>query len=221
MGALLNRRRYMGGVAREPRLPAEYQEVKYIKNVDATIGLGTGFKFNFRDYEFECTFSKNSVPTDNEQGVFGTNFGNNQQFKFRFDVRTGRMVMCFSNKEDIVISTFNTDKHTIRYVGGASSQELYYDDSLLRSYTYTDLPTTTTYSLGLYRNGSTGKTFKDGLIYHVFLKRISTDSILLDYIPCKRKADSYPGFYDLATDSFMTITDADLHWVCGPNFIGG
>jgi hypothetical protein len=217
MGTLLNRRRYMGGVARQPRLPAEYQEVKYIQNVDGTAALETGYKFNFNNYEFECTFSKDAVPAVNQESVFGTRFSNNQQFNFRYDIRPAKqMQFAISNKENIKLSDSYGVVHTAKYIGGSSSQEVWFDGSQLRSYTYTDLPSTTTFQLRLYKNADTDQTFK-GKIWYAKLRSISAATTLLEYIPCYRKVDSYPGFYDLATDTFKTITDADLHWECGPN----
>ena len=216
MGTLLNRRRYMGGVKEQGHnLPAEYQEVKYIENIDGTTALDTGYKFNFNNYEFECKFSKDAVPAVSQENVFTTVFSNNQQFRFSYARTTGKMFFYISNKDTINISDFNTDVHTAKYVGGSSSQEVWYDGEQLRSYTYTDLPSTTANALRLFMSTS-GESFK-GKIWYSKLREISTDTTLLEYIPCYRKVDSYPGFYDLATDTFKTITDADLHWECGPN----
>ena len=208
----------MGGVKEQGHnLPVEYQEVKYIENIDGTTPLETGYKFNFNNYEFECKFSKDAVPAVNQESVFGTKFSNNQQFRLYYAIRpAGKILFCISNKEDISISDFNTDAHTAKYVGGASSQEVWYDGVQIRSYTYTDLPSTTTFQLRLYKNADTDQSFK-GKIWYAKLRNISADTTLLEYIPCYRKSDSMPGFYDLATDTFKTITDADLHWVCGRN----
>ena len=218
MATLLNRRRYMGGVKEQGHnLPAEYQEVKYIENIDGTTPLETGYKFNFNNYEFECKFSKDAVPAVNQESVFGTMFTNNQQFRFYYDIRpVKQMQFSISNKEDIKLSDSYGVVHTAKYIGGSSSQEVWFDGSQLRSYTYTDLPSTTTFQLRLYKNAGSDQSFK-GKIWYAKLRNISADTTLLEYIPCYRKVDSYPGFYDLATDTFKTITDADLHWVCGPN----
>ena len=72
-------------------------------------------------------------------------------------------------------------------------------------------PTTT--SNTIFGNGSSNYTSPATICY--IKKYDSSNNLVLNWIPCYRKADSVPGFYDIINNQFYTNSNSSGTFVCG------
>ena len=201
------------------RLPAGYQEVEYIKNNSTSGGLDTGMKMSITDYSIEAKFKQDEVSNGMPLGMFNANAGalryysylyaNNNKFAIYADF-TDRW-----NVSKMLWTPLNTDIHIVRFEGHPTSCDISWDNGNTVTGTYTTPQQYSTDNLFVFDRGATINPYL-GRIYYVKLWNTETGAMLFNYVPCVRKSDDTPGFYDLVSNEFKTIIAAKTKWEAGP-----
>ena len=215
------------------RLPAGYQEVEYIKNNSTSGGLDTGIHIETVEQDWEVTFKADAI-ANTQQNVAGYDKSNgvdkaSQSYVYlrvnpdSFQNQTYRVnngTPPYVSTNGLLKSIRDTEQHTARIyfrLGGdnAYHRYAYFDGvsvSMSSAACYSVPYTEATYYLFNAVNSSFTLL---GRIYN--FKRYDTGgNIITNYVPCVRKSDDTPGFYDLVSGTFKTITNAKTKWEAGP-----
>lgn len=210
---------YLGDKIVYQCLPHGYKEVEYIKNNALNGGLDTGMKMSITDYSIEAKFKQDEISNGmpcgtqlNDSGVLwfynniGTNhdeFVVNAEYTDRWKV--GRKLW----------SPANTGIHIVRFEGHSTGCDISWDNGNTVTGKYTTPQQYSTDNLFVFgRHVSTNAYC--GRIYYIKLWNTDTGAMLFNYVPCVRKSDDTPGFYDLVSNEFKTITDTKTKWEAGP-----
>lgn len=178
----------------EPKLPEEYQEVEYLESTgtqyiltniyaDAT----TWFSFYYEAGSYARLYGcRNADLTKANLVTIGENNGLNLYFGYD-DKST---YLGFSRQEGSVV----VKKGTI-YVNG---EEVY---------TFEDGDFVCEYPIALFafmQNGQAYITTNTTRLYFFYVRSVLTGKRTNKLIPCKRKNDNKPGFFDVYTNVFYT-----------------
>ena len=193
----------MNSVASGGRLPSEYQECEYIES-SGTQYINSGIKLQF-EYGFDVKFYTNSVVASS--GNYGCIFGGRYQ----------------SSNRDYQLTSYGSNG-TLRWGGsdssasGAKAYIVQYtiQECSLHNGVFTDCNGNTktltkthiespvnAYLFGLNNNGSFAQSGSGCRIYYLKIYD-DTDTLIRDFVPCYRKADTEIGMYDTVNDTFYT-----------------
>ena len=201
------------------RLPAEYQEVEYLENTSEGAYINTG-----------------AVPS-----LSGTKFHIKYQMlsgSYLFGCGYYPRLACVMNPHSIQFCIgSNDDRGVVNYTsGGLFSKVVAFSGYLTGSETgrYLDVTVDGTTSRFIPSDGAISGSFSDSLPFYLFAWYRSDTlctgcgriwgfsveiggNLVRDMVPCYRKADNVPGFYDLVSGSFSTnagtgsfVTGADV-----------
>lgn len=181
------------------RLPDEYKEVLYLQST-GTQYIDTGLEFNYRDWHLtvDCV-----IDNENDNQLFG--------MKYWYDPAVnvyGGVYQAINTSYQIVntvipagtrvTATIDTrDKSIAIESSDVEFSHVFQGDfgPLSSVYNFVLFACWTSWSDTLSRYGK-------GKIYSV--KFYSGDDLLLDMVPCVRKADNKPGMYDVVRGRFFT-----------------
>ena len=186
MGALLNRRRYMGKVD-GGILPPGYTQLVGIKNTSTaylpiSVPLGTNVRYEFESMGNSAHFSWN---TSGNKEIIIFNSGSTR---------------CYLNGAFSAPSFSTTTRYKIAIDLARESEyaRAYIDDLLVRE---TAVNINTGSSIQLFRDANRGNNLR--ITIYAF-KAYSGESLVNDYIPAMRKSDNKVGVYDIASNEFIT-----------------
>ena len=204
MGRLMRwRQAMMSQTQREPRLPAEYQEVEYLE--------ATGTQAFFTDVPIQDNLTVDSVQTFNggDTYLFGGYNGKGLQACFN-GYYNSKLQSSYSMY--YFWGNVNHDNKTIYHV--VSTQKNGEQIGFLNgSQVLSDTRTTTgdvsagEYAVMFGQRASSGEInqWYRGKVYSCKVSK--GNDLLADYVPCYRKQDTKPGMYDLVTGNFYVNQD--------------
>ena len=201
------------------RLPAGYQEVEWIKNNSTSGGLDTGMKMSITDYSVEAKFKQDEVSNGMVLGtriqdagvLWFYNYYFNQNNRFYVDAEYGNVWKVAK----ALWQPCDTDIHAIKFEGHPTGCDIFWDNGNTVTDTYTTPQQYSTDNLFVFARSANTNPYL-GRIYYVKLWNTTTGAMLFNYVPCVRKSDDTPGFYDLVSNEFKTITNAKTKWEAGP-----
>lgn len=171
-------------------LPAEYQRVKYLSRTNAQIGpyCTVNFQLSNGDEVQTATVDKGQPGTQRAFGGQG-------------DTALGNRIELYYNAKDVLTCWSSVS-------GGVTPSSEYGTPDKLTFTVNTDY---TLVYWGIYRSGS--YLFNGDLYY---IKITGSDGTRKHHlIPCIRKADNEPGFYDIVTGVFYTNDAQDGEFIPG------
>ena len=178
-------------------LPSEYQPVEYIE------GTGTQqFEIDFLPNQDTSSKGKYQITdtsvgrmlfgsrTDSAKEFYGLNWGGGTPYKYYNSYYNGALVAgAFIDDQ---VHTFEKRK-----------RELYIDDTLIHTHTYTS-NWTAKYKTRIFACNTGGTVALWGIARIFWLQFFDGDRLAVDLIPCYRKSDGKIGMYDLVNDIFYT-----------------
>lgn len=193
------------------RLPAEYQEVAYLKSTGTQyIRSGYVVESDYKPYRVKIDFqAENSTATGFLIGSAKTT-GNHYPFVIGLSVPSkvylfGHYGSGAQASSSARFGTVDFEKHTLEFV----FNEGVYLDGVLMSETVKQacMSSITEQEIGIFCRLRAGvadiSTVFKGKIFGV--QFFEENNVLVrDYVPCYRKADGKPGMYDLVTETFFT-----------------
>ena len=185
------------------RIPSEYKQVEYLQSSGSQAIITDIVPRNTRTViTFEFTQYTSSQNQDN--AVCAVFNDNNQRYYPAWLDSDGHI--CFHNRSNTSkwSGPINpSGKHTIDY-NNASHQAIY--DDTVRATDTTFSLTGGSNKLALFgrKNNTTVVALGYAKIYECVLYNNADSSVIGNFIPCYRKADSVPGMYDTVTETFYT-----------------
>ena len=202
------------------RLPYDYKEVEYIKNLSTSGGLDTGMKMSITDYSVEAKFKQDEVSNGMVLGTYNPDAGTLWFYNYHnngYFVIDANFTSIWEISKDLW-KPCNTDIHTVKFDGHSTRCDISWDNGNTYSRTYTTPQQYSTDNLFVFGRGVSTNCYY-GRIYYVKLWNTTTGAMMLDYVPCIRVSDDTPGFYDLVNNEFKTIANATTKWEAGPDII--
>lgn len=193
-----------------------YQMVEYIKNTSDSGGLDTKIKNSITDYSVEAKFKQDDVSVGI---VLGTSTRDAGTLWF---YSTSNSFAVYANSPSswnvlqALWSPSDTEAHVVKFEGQQDHCTITWDEENPITGDYTDPQQYSTNNLAVFGRGTKANCYI-GRIYYVKVWNTSTQELLLDYVPCYRKSDNTPGFWDRVTKTFKTIADASAKWESGPD----
>ena len=170
-------------------LPAEYKRVKYLSRTDAQSGPYCVLNFPLTSGDILQTATVNKGQSGTQRAFGGQSSTNENRIELYYN--TSDKLTCWTsvtNGETTTREYGTPDKLTVNLK--ANFTLVYW---------------------GIYRTGS--YLFNGDMYY---LKITGADGTVKHHlIPCVRKSDSEPGFYDIVTDDFYTNDASDGAFVPG------
>lgn len=199
MGRLMRwRQAMMSQTQREPRLPAEYQEVEYLE--------ATGTQAFFTDVPVQDNLTVDSVQTFNGGDTYLFGGHNGKGLQSCFNGYWGSKIQCsYSGYYHWgIVNSNNTTIYHVILTQQNGNQTGYVDGRLLLDGKRTTSGNTSSganaVAFGQRNPSGTINQWYKGKVYSL---KVSKDGTLLaDYVPCYRKQDTKPGMYDLVTGNF-------------------
>lgn len=218
------------------RLPSEYQEVQYVYNVEGRIGLsyrtwesGCDESLYNSDLEIDLKFMIPSKKHDNSSNAYNstvcilggsgrlatsssvTYIGYNGSSYLYYGIGNYYAEMpgdAIAFTRDSVVSAVWND----------SNHRCYQNNTLVCTLEY--LPTSGSWELYDQNHGSETDFLQ--LRYYSLTFKNHSGTVLADFVPCYRKSDNKPGFYELVYGDFTPCVyyysaDGSEPWMCGPN----
>ena len=202
------------------RLPAGYQPVEYIKNLSTSGGLDTGMKMSITDHSVEAKFKQDEISNGMVLGTFNNDAG--ALWFYNYTVGNHNEFVIDAEADDKwkvnkkLWQPCDTNIHTVRFEGYPMGCDISWDNGNTVTGTYTSPQQYSTDYLFVFGRSTTTNTYL-GRIYYVKLWNTTTGVMLFNYVPCVRKSDDTPGFYDLVSNEFKTITNAKTEWETEPD----
>ena len=185
---------------KKPRLPAEYQEVKWIhsnantrlytnvSNINANIRIDMRCQLD-TGYSNNCVIGVSADtlnPINNWELLVSSNN------KFNYNTGGTSYSTNFSHAGELIDIVYNDN-------GG-----IYVNNTLINQ----DNPVYVVNNSTIVIFGRGRNAFKcHGKLYSCKLTRISTGEVVKDYVPCYRISDDTNGVYDLISQSFTALSD--------------
>lgn len=197
----------VGGGGKSPRLPRQYQEVEFLQS-NGTQGFDTGLKFTSNttiEVEFEWTAcSGTSGGTGYDTDIIGVEGGTNgfAILLNNFDYSRNRLIVSTAGQASTSSSAYTANTKYLGRVAQAASGTVIYINN--HEWNYVGVKTTSVYNLAMFcrnKSGSLG-SFAYAKIYSC--KIWDETTLVRDFVPCYRKADSVAGMYDVVNDVFYT-----------------
>lgn len=192
LSTLLLRRRMMMQF-RGGRLPSRYQEVEYVETKYGYINLG---RLPYSKLRIETGFIKKELETVTF-GCRSNRYVGIYQYNNRFD-------MSYPGEDSYVYSDMAVNVRydiVLGYKNGTPILEI--DGQYIRSYSNINTdPKRDFIILGGYNGGD--DNIYVGFCQMYYCKFFNDDVLVLDLIPCYRKADNTAGMYDIVNNRFFT-----------------
>lgn len=216
---MTRRRALLARVESGGRLPAEYQEVEYIKSTYQQY-INTGVVIS-AGYGFEVTAMYDNETHPYNDGTIRYICGTRQSYnQNRATIQTQNQFVYVETYYATSIDVIPTDRH----VYAISNNGVFVDGSLKGSAMILGGGSTPFLIFNISNNGSAIPTsstagvdarFWLGRVYNLKLFDNNAEKIH-EYIPCYRKSDNKPGMYDIISNVFYTNLGAD-EFLVGPN----
>lgn len=174
------------------RLPNEYQEVEYIQSTWSqyiTTGLTLNNAITF-DFKFQLT------ETTNEQGIIGARWGSNP---YRHSLMIYNWMFHFMLWDGSAWNgSVDTNIHIVTMSWGNGNWTINVDGT---DYTATSsITSSTSYPYYIFRNGSQNTSY----VKMFYVKFYNSWTLVREFIPCYRIADTVIWMYDLENNVFYT-----------------
>lgn len=220
------------------RLPSEYQEVQYIYNVKGRHGFtyqtwqsGCNESLYNSDLEIDLKFMIPSKKHDNSSNAYAGKvriLGGSWRLLrsttvsyIGYDGAVNNSILFYGMANYYAEMPSNSIGFTrdsiISSVWNGTNHNCYHNNSLVCTLEY--LPYNGSYSF--YDQNAGSETDFLQLRYYSMTFKQHDGTILADFVPCYRKSDNKPGFYELVHGDFTpcnegTYSDGEP-WMCGPN----
>lgn len=197
------------------RLPAEYQEVEYIKGINNTTYINTGVK-PASDISIFGVFSfRNSICST----LFGARSSAGWWFVSMSDATAPATPAFWYNSTLIRAQLpYNDDGDWFQITMSNTNGSIFDADGVLllsKDFNAVDFPDLDMYLFVRNQNDTPVGSGTVGCKRFVIYKSSAT---VRDFIPCYRKADNEPGMYDLVTKQFF-VNQGTGEFIVGPDVI--
>lgn len=196
-----------GSGGKSPRLPRQYQEVEFLQSSGAQ-GFDTGLKFTPNttiETEFEWTAcSGTSGGTGYDTDIIGVEGGTNgfAILLNNFDNSRNRLIVSTAGQLSNSSSAYTANTKYLGRVGQTMTGTTVYINN--HEWNYVGVKTTSVYNLAMFCRNKSG-TFGAFAYAKIYSCKIWDETTLVrDFVPCYRKADSVAGMYDVVNDVFYT-----------------
>ena len=184
-------------------LPAEYQEVEYIKSSGTQyINLGISGSLSiiaYLDMQFTVTASSSKIVIASSTGA-GRWFGMDSSGNYGAGSGASSNINGLLRKEIMVNFTSSDISFTI--------------DGINYSKTTTSSPSTTYTMFAGKRSGSSMSFYASAKLYKATIQQNS--ETIMELIPCYRKADDVVGLYNIVNNTFLANSGSGV-FVAGPD----
>lgn len=200
MGRLMRwRQAMMSQTQREPRLPAEYQEVEYLKAI--------GTQAFFTDVPIQDGLTVDSVQTFSGLDCYLFGGHNGKGLQSCFNGYYGSKIESAYSGYYLWGSGISSDGNTIYHIVLTQKNReqigIINGSQVLSGSRETTGDTSAGDFAVLFGQRNTNGQINQWYGGKVYSCKVSKDGVqLADYVPCYRKADSKPGMYDLVTGNF-------------------
>lgn len=201
-------------------MPQGYKQVLYVDNehnsVQGAAYMSIGYPVNMKYDTIEIAFQQDTIsdgmPIQSVANVAGNawfyNYYNSSQHPFSIYVTNESG----TQRGGVVYKPLDTDPHVVRFAAdGTYGVVTHNGEVVIFKYQVGDLPETCASNTLLF--GSTIYTTYRGKIFY-FKNWNKDNNVLADYVPCVRESDGKVGFYDFASNSYKTHTQAG-DWTAG------
>ena len=207
----------MGAVSGSSRLPQGYTEVEYIENQYMAY-IDTGFKPN-QDTRMYMNMQMVTSTSGGRYISAGGAWNSTNTIAFDYESNTLHvkyaMVGGWTTYNSV---TMDYDPHEYDF----NKNEFYVDGTLVGSTSYTAFQCS--YNLAIFAFLNSGNQGNDGeqfLGKMYWFKLYDDDTLIRDFVPCKRDSDSKYGAYDLVNDVFYPSANQGSAFVGGSETSGG
>ena len=197
----MNRRFLLESLLKKPRLPAEFQEVKYLEStgtqyIDTNLVAATTMDFELKMWQ--STYAKSKI--------FGSRESSSSQ-SFALYLSNSSNLPVFNFYGNILDIEGNFDNKILIFKGKINNSN--FKCSIDGTVYYTLPITSPLYSGNMYlmtynNNGSPVLPNTLGQFRLYSCKIYDNNTIVRDFVPCYRKADNVAGLYDLVNGVFYT-----------------
>ena len=184
------------------RVPTAYREVEYLEST-GTQYINTGFLFqNDLSKRINIKFALLDDLTHSVGGTYDTEIGTASILGFPaylvnnglyYNVAAGSYALSSATVGGVMTTVFNDSSHAVIENGTTKTT--------ITTYAYTC--TRPFYLFGINQDGYLAYSGKTRIYYFQFIDN-TTGTLLADYIPVYRKADTVPGFWDTVSETFIT-----------------
>ena len=189
-------------------LPTDYQQVSYLEST-GTQYINTGYKANYNtSVRTKVMFNETSA----SQGIYCSRDGSVSSNTYSlFIVNTAFRHDYKSSQTTTSLKTSaNTD-----YEISSNKNVLTINNQVYNTATYTSFSASYNMTLMASTVGGTGlANYLNGRMY--YCKIYDNDLLVRDLVPCYRKSDNKPGFYDILNNVFYTNAGTG-EFTVGPN----
>lgn len=173
-------------------LPSEYQRVLYVQNNNAYINTGIAPDSNTTVY-LQAVLSRSAMMmfgsrNERNDGAFDLLFQPTASSNQRFRVDYGNTESGISQPSDMSFSDIVFGASGISVNGNTPASALTFSGNQ--------------YPISLFALNDAGSTTVAGSMKCFSFKIVSGETIVRDFIPCRKKIDNEVGFYDLITSTF-------------------
>lgn len=207
MTELMQRRRALMGARKKSRLPAEYQEVEWISNGDASGSAFIDTGIYPHRTTTTCVFSNMRFSLGGQ--IFGCWNPRNNRY---YGLRLNASYFCYVNRNNTntQIQTWDELKHMIVFNG--ENQSVLFDGVEATNGGSLDLLSKASHSIYLFGNNDEDilKNTAPVRIHEIFFLDKDTASELGHFYPCYRKSDMAVGMYDTVSETFFANAGSGL-----------
>lgn len=200
----------------QPSWREDYQEVEYIYNIKAA-AFESNHLFNSKIHSVEMKvrwLEGFASYVWGDKSLLHTCCycrrleGYPDLFLFRF-YRTN------SRTYDIAVNPNQVDAiQKILYIPNDIGWQVFLDDTLVGAIEYNWPDNVNSFKPSLFLSNSASRKWE---IYYLKIRDAITGELLQDLVPCIRKSDNVPGFYDTVAETFITSSDPLSQLAAGPN----
>jgi len=183
------------------RLPDVYQEVTYL-HADGNQYIDTGMH-GYMGWTYKLIFQQDNAVSYRCWGVFNQssyNGGLNMSLTYTFPDWMLRWETTSGQTRNVLLAPIDTEVHTLIVDNG----DTYFDNIYKGKSLAHDSSVESNYNAYLFTINPGGTTPTTSLVGKIFYYEVydNTGTLRQQFIPCIRKADNKPGFYDLVSDTF-------------------
>ena len=201
------------------RLPSAYQEVTYL-HADGNQYINTGIPGHM-GWTYKLIYQQDNVVSYRCWGVFNQssyNGGLNMSLTYTFPDWMLRWETTSGQTRNVLLGPIDTNQHTLVVDNG----ETYFDNVYKGISAAHDSSVVSNYNVYLFTINPGGTTPTTNLVGKIFYYEVydNNGTLQQQFIPCIRKSDNKPGFYDLASNTFKTnASGSSTDFTVGANVV--
>lgn len=201
------------------RLPNTYQEVTYL-HADGNQYINTGIPGHM-GWTYKLIYQQDNAVSYRCWGVFNQssyNGGLNMSLTYTFPDWMLRWETTSGQTRNVLLAPIDTNQHTLVVDNG----ETYFDNVYKGVSAAHDSSVVSNYNVYLFTINPGGTTPTTNLVGKIFYYEVYDNNGVLQqqFIPCIRKSDNKPGFYDLVSNTFKTnASGSSTDFTVGANVV--